>query len=180
MADQLTEYLEGDALYHQLLVQTVRGTEQPVMTLGALLENVKMLRWNGASLDAGQRAQLAAVEDRLSDAGRVWRQQWQSLLRREYKALLDTWQWYLDDAAHEERAREDYASEAQTRTRLALVAQELEGDPASEGLRARLANLDQRLRGMLRGASYVGPRGEESHYPPAQNWWLYGAPAGNR
>ena len=177
MADELTDYLAGNALYHQLLVQTRKGTKQPVMTLGALLENVETLSWDGTSLDARQCAQRTLIENRLMEARRIWREQWQALLRREFKALLDSWQWYLDDAAEREQARAAYAGEVQTRTRLDLVARELQDDPASDSYRARLAGLDQRLRAMLRGATYVGPRGAESHYPGTRAWWLYGAPA---
>ncbi len=176
MAGELPDYLGGDNLYHQMLVQTRNGTEQPVMTLGGLLENVETLHWHATLLDAEQQAQLAAIDSKLLDARRVWMAQWQALLRREFKALLDSWQWYLDDAADKERAQDNYASEVHTRTRLDLLARELHGDPASDAARARLAGLDQRLRAMLKGTTYVGPRGTESHYPATQAWWLYGKP----
>ena len=65
MADELTDYLMGDSLYRQLVVKTPTGTKQPKMTIGALLENLELLRWEKESLSTGQQAALAAIEHRI-------------------------------------------------------------------------------------------------------------------
>lgn len=179
MADELTDYLLGENLYRQLIVKTPSGVKQPKMTIGALLENVQALRWDEERLSSQQRQQLAAIEERIAIDRGAFFQQWRGLLRRELKALLDSWRWYLDDAGRSADARERYAQEAQIRTRIDLVQAELADDAQAAEQRRELSNLDARLRGMLHGGGYVGQRGAESRYPASRAWWLYGQPAGD-
>jgi hypothetical protein len=179
MAGELTDYLMGDNLYRQLMVKTPGGVKQPKMTIGALLENVQALGWERERLDVEQQRQLAAIEERIAIARGAFAAQWGALLRRELKALLDSWRWYLDDAAREADARERYGQEAHIRTRIDLVQAELAGDPLAAEQRRDLSDLDARLRGMLHGGGYAGPRGAENRYPAGRAWWLYGRPAGD-
>ena len=73
------------------------------------------------------------------DIGRnAFSDQWQALLRRELKALLDSWKWYLDDAARDEAARENYANEARIRTRIDVVNRALAGDAQTAAERKEL------------------------------------------
>jgi hypothetical protein len=176
MADELTDYLMGDNLYRQLMVKTPAGVKQPKMTIGALLENRQALGWELESLSTEQQRQLAAIEERIAIARGAFAPQWNALLRRELKALLDSWRWYLDDAARDPDARENYSREAHIRTRIDLVQAELAGDPLTAEQRRELGALDARLRAMLHGGGYIGPRGSESRYPANRAWWLYGQP----
>ncbi len=89
MADELTDYLMGDSLYRQLVVKTSTGTKQPKMTIGALLENLELLRWEKESLSTGQQAALAAIEQKVDLDRSAFAQQWQAHLRRELKGLLE-------------------------------------------------------------------------------------------
>jgi hypothetical protein len=178
MADELTDYLMGDTLYRQLMVKTPAGMKQPKMTIGALLEAVQMLDWQRAQLTAAQRDQLAAIGERIAVARGAFAASWGALLRRELKALLDSWKWYLDDAGRSAEAREAYSQEAHIRTRIDIVQAELAGDPLAAEQRRELGELDARLRPMLAGSSFTGPRGSESRYPPGSAWWLYGRPGG--
>ena len=178
MADELTDYLMGDKLYRQVMVQTPDGFKQPKMTLGALLENLEMLRWQIASLNPEQLAALAKIADQVDIGRRAFSDAWESLLRRELKALLDSWKWYLDDVSQDEAARENYASESRVRNRIEMVQRALASDPQVAGQRKELGELDTRLRGMMQPGDYVGPAGEQAHYPRKEAWWLYGAPEG--
>ncbi len=180
MADELTDYLMGDTLYRQLMVKTPAGLKQPKMTIGALLENVQALGWERAHLTAAQSAQLAAIEERIAAARGAFAAPWGTLLRRELKALLDSWKWYLDDAGRDADARERYGQEVHIRTRIDVVQAELAGDPLAAEQRRELGELDVRLRPMLAGSSFAGPRGSESRYPAPRAWWLYGKPGGDQ
>lgn len=179
MADELTDYLMGDSLYRQLMVKTSTGVRQPKMTIGALLESVQLLDWEQDQLDGQQRQQLAAMKERIAIARGAFAAQWGALLRRELKALLDSWRWYLDDAGRDAEARERYSQEAHIRTRIDVVQAELASDPQAAEQRSDLGNLDARLRPMLAGRGFSGPRDSESRYPPSQAWWLYGQPSGD-
>ncbi len=180
MTDELVDYLMGDSLYRQLVVKTPDGVRQPKMTLGALLEAVQQLDWQRPQLNPAQRQQLTAIEERIAVARASFAAAWDSLLRRELKALLDSWKWYLDDVRENEAARDNYASEAHTRTRIELVQAALAASVPAESSytdQDELDKLDRQLRGLLRRGQYVGPRGSESHYSADQAWWLYGRPA---
>lgn len=176
MAGELTDYLMGDNLYRQLIVKTPEGTKQPKMTLGALLENVDLLKAAADGMTPEQQARLRVVEDQMDLARGAFASQWQEWLRREARANLGSWRWYLDDVARSRSAQERYASEARIRTRLALVMQQLRNDPDMAEDRRELADLDSQLRSMFEGGSYVGPRDEEVLLPPDEAWWLYGKP----
>ncbi len=89
MADELTDYLMGDSLYRQLVVKTPSGTKQPKMTIGALLENLELLRWEKESLSTGQQATLSTIEQKVDLDRSAFAQQWQAHLRRELKGLLE-------------------------------------------------------------------------------------------
>ncbi len=178
MADELTDYLMGDKLYRQVMVQTPDGFKQPKMTIGALLENLQTLEWQRDALNAEQRAALSGIAERVDIGRRAFSDSWESLLRRELKALLDSWKWYLDDVSRDEAARENYASSIRVRTRIELVQRALAGDSQVAGERTELRELDARLKGMMQPGDYVGPAGEQAHYPRKEAWWLYGAPEG--
>lgn len=180
MADELTDYLMGGSLYRQMMIRTPEGMKQPKMTIGALLENLEALQWQRDALNPEQRAALDAIAERVDIGRHAFSEQWQALLRRELKALLDSWKWYLDDAARDEAARENYANEARIRTRIDVVNRALAGDGQTTAERKELGALDARLKGMIRPGGYVGPAGEQAHYPRQDAWWLYGEPeAGN-
>lgn len=178
MVDELTDYLMGGKLYRQVMVQTPDGFKQPKMTIGALLENIETLQWQRNALNAEQQAALESIAGRVDIGRRAFSDSWEALLRRELKALLDSWKWYLDDVARDEKARENYANESRIRTRIDLVQRALAGDPQVSAERRELGELDERLKGMMQPGDYVGPAGGQAHYPRGEAWWLYGAPEG--
>jgi hypothetical protein len=188
MADQLSDYLTGREVYRQMLVETPAGVRQPVMTLGALLENLDSLGQE-PGLSAAQRNQLKVIEDQVKRARRMYGAQWRAMLQRELKALLDSWKWYLDDVERDPRAKENYSSEVSKRTRIELLQHELAAsssgagaaaadDPALSEDERRLNELDARLRSMLKGSDYAGPAGGPRGQGQKQAWWLFGRPAG--
>ena len=174
MADELPEYLLSDNLYHQMFVPTSAGTVHPMLTPGALLENLATLEAALPAMTADQRSRFAEVQDQLARDLRIYGEQWRARLLRELKTTLDSWSWYLDDAERGGRAIDNYPAEAHLRTRIDLLVRTLAGDPQIQEYQRRLADLDARLRRMLQGSRYVGPQGEEARYPRDQAWWLYG------
>src|SRR5512135_1947438 len=83
MADELADYLRrGDNLYQPMHVQTPGGTEDPVLTVGALLDNIAALHGAEAGLSAEQRKALAAIEASVDHDRRALPDQWHALLGR--------------------------------------------------------------------------------------------------
>jgi hypothetical protein len=148
MADALNDYLVGNDLYQQMLVDTPTGSEPVVMTLGALLDNIALLGNSEPSLSDAQRAQLTTIRDAVARARRTFPDKWQALLHRELKALLDSRKWYLDDLEQRGAEPDRHGPEAQQRGRIDLVLRELE-DAGSADERRRLADLDAREPGKL-------------------------------
>ncbi|MEA3336731.1 MAG: hypothetical protein U9R25_12525 [Chloroflexota bacterium] len=179
MTYELDDYLLDDRLYRQMVVETPSGTKQPKMTLGALLELVDNLSWYRTDLSAEQRKGLVSIENRVGAARRTYRDQWAEKLTREMKALLSSWQWYLDDVGRNPKAREDYASEVHIRNRIDILKSALaRADKMTSGEGQQLDQLDSRLQGMWQSGDYVGPSGEEKRYSSERAWWLFGSPAG--
>jgi hypothetical protein len=144
MAEELPHYLASGALYYQMLVDTPSGTQQPVMTLGALLENIDVLRAEADGLTHEQRAQLAQIEGQVSSARRRQPDHWRDALRRELKALLNSWKWALEDAERDPDRRVSGKGDVPRRSRLDLIRRELANDPASDEEWRQLADLDAR------------------------------------
>jgi hypothetical protein len=174
MAQKLVNYLIGNELYFPLRVAGLAGSEQRIMTLGALLENLEILHCHDSLLTTDQRTQLSRIQGQVDRERRAWPEPWRALLHRELKAVLDSWKWYLDDAESGERARDNYRSEVHGRTRLELLVNTLAGDPDLAAEVRRLAELDARLREMWLSGAYLGIRDLQSCYPAAEYWWLYG------
>ncbi|MCS6844689.1 MAG: hypothetical protein NZ528_10285 [Caldilineales bacterium] len=174
MAQELSDYLLGDSLYRQLIVKTPQGVKQPKMSLGALLEHLEALTAAEAEMTPDQRQRLRAVQEQVTLARRSFAEQWRAKLRRELHGLLSSWRWYLEDAAQNVKARQNYPTEVSTRTRLALLLEALGNEPEVADDRRELAQLDRRLQAMFQRGAYIGPREEQARYPADRAWWLYG------
>ncbi len=149
MVDELNGYLLRGSLYHQMLVDTPSGTQQPVMTLGALLENLEALRQQEGSMTSEQRDELSNL---IAQGETVRRQQpdrWRDALRRELKALLNSWKWSLEDAERGDR-RLDPNDEARRASRLDIIRRELANDSASTTDWQKLGELQSRQQRLAR------------------------------
>ena len=144
MADELPHYLASGTLYHQMLVDTPSGTQQPVMTLGALLENIDMLRAETDSFTPEQRDLLTQIESQVNSARRRQPDQWRDALRRELKALLNSWKWALDDAERDPDRRSSGKGDIPRRSRLDLIRRELANDPSVDEDWRKLSELETR------------------------------------
>lgn len=96
MAAELTDYLLGDRLFRQIVVQSPLGTQQPKMTLGGVLAvcsccNFDRLPW------PLKRTRVERLASAVDEARRTYRAPWESFLRKEIKSNLDSWRWYMDE-----------------------------------------------------------------------------------
>ena len=158
MADELTDYLMGDKLYRQVMVQTPDGFKQPKMTIGALLENLQDLAWQRDALNDGQQAALDGIVEQVNIGRNAFSDSWEALLRRELKALLDSWRWYLDDVSRDEAARENYARESRVRTRIDLVQRALAdaGIPVGVSVAPQIPFINDDMEQVLEAAAQAG------------------------
>lgn len=142
MAAELRDYLLGNRLFRQIVVDTPEGTRRPKMTLGALYERIEHLG-ESAVLGSGDRQRLSAVTEAWETSRRQYPDQVREKLNREKESYLKNWRYFLENRKNEgERWKEDYAVESRNRRRVELVLRLL-GPDADPGLLEDLDALER-------------------------------------
>ena len=142
MADELGDYLLGDRLFRQIVVETPLGTRRPKMTLGCLWERIQHLH-AAADLGPEDQKRLAAVQDAWDTARRFYPEQFKRKLRRELDSYLKNWKYYLEQrASNPDRWDADHQAELKNRRRVELVLRLL-GSDAPHGLMDDLETLER-------------------------------------
>ena len=142
MAAELDDYLLGDRLFRQIVVETPEGTRRPKMTLGSLWERIQHLQ-SAADLGPGDQKRLAVVQDAWDTARRFYPDQFTRKLRRELDSYLKNWKYYLEQrASNPDRWDADYQVELRNRRRVEQVLRLL-GPDAPYGLMDDLETLER-------------------------------------
>lgn len=142
MAAELVDYLLGNRLFRQIVVETPVGTRRPKMTLGSLYERIQALQ-AAEALGPGDHRRLAEVVEAWAAARRRYPDQVQQKLHRELQSFLQNWKYYLAQrAGNPERWQEEYEVELRNRQRVLTVLQLL-GPAAPSGLLEDLAELEK-------------------------------------
>jgi len=121
MTNEIGDYLLGDRLFRQIVVETPVGTRRPKMTLGNLWERILHLQ---AASDLGSKDQerLAVVENVWHSAKNLYPDPFRRKLQRELDSYLKNWKYYLDQRAQDpDRWDADYQVELRNRQRVSLV-----------------------------------------------------------
>ncbi|RME85320.1 MAG: hypothetical protein D6775_03125 [Caldilineae bacterium] len=141
MAEELVDYLLGNRLFRQIVVETPMGVRRPKMTLGGLWERIQHLE-AAEALGPADRKRLEAVKETWSEAMRRYPDQARAKLRSELKSYLHNWQYFLRQARNNpERWREEYDVEIRNKRRIQTVVHLL-GKHAPEGLLEDLEKLE--------------------------------------
>ncbi len=142
MANELEDYLLGDRLFRQIVVETPMGTRRPKMTLGCLWERIQHLQ-SAVDLGPEDQKRLAAVQDAWDTARRLYPEQFKRKLRRELDSYLKNWKYYLEQRASDpERWDADKKAELRNRRRVEQVLRLL-GSDAPYGLMDDLETLER-------------------------------------
>lgn len=177
MAAELSDYLLGDRLFRQVVVQTPLGTQQPKMTLGGVLSRLQLLQFRSAALTPDERARVERLAAGVEEARRTYPAQWESFVRKEIKSNLDSWRWYMDECFRRGGCASTYPAEVRARARLALLFDEAAAasfDILAE--QGHLRRLDSQLRHVWRDGAFLLDPGLRGLYPADRYWWLYGLP----
>lgn len=179
MAAELTDYLLGDRLFRQIVVQSPLGTQQPKMTLGGVLSRLQLLQFRSAALAPEERTRVERLASAVDEARRTYRAPWESFLRKEIKSNLDSWRWYMDECFRRGGCASTYPAEVRARVRLALLFDEAVSarfDILAE--QGHLRRLDSQLRNVWRDGAFLLDPSLRGLYPADRYWWLYGLPKG--
>ncbi len=124
MVQELPDYFARDQLFRQLVVHTPWGDELPKMTLGGLVERLRLLEAHADELSPEERQRVEAARRAYEEFVRAHRRQVEERLRREFKSYLDSWKWYLDEVRENPGKIADYRLEAHNRRRLDVLLDE--------------------------------------------------------
>ena len=142
MTSELTDYLFGDRLFRQIVVETPLGTRQPKMTLGGLWERIEHLQAT-PELGQGDLERLASVKMAWEEARRRYPDRFRDKLRRELDSYLKNWKYYLDQVRQDpERWQSEREVEIRNRQRVEMILRLL-GPDAPPGLLDDLAKSDE-------------------------------------
>lgn len=173
MAANLTPYVYEKDLYGVISSDSTR------LTVGGLL--MRLHRLEALNLSAEQRQRVQNARQQLEHARSEWQSHYKDKILQELQARLNNLAAFVAEYSEDKQsARSAYPAEATHRTIVEALRQEAERLHIwSDELRAKLRDLDARLRGLLDkdNPTFVPPTGLESAYPESEYWWLYAYPA---
>lgn len=176
MADELEEYIIKNELYRTVIAGTPRGDEKLTMTGGDLLTRLYRLNHAHAQLTPEQQQRLDVVTQQAEATIYSLRSRFHALLRRELKARTDALRWFLDDCMGDpKRCRANYPYEIRNRQRMEEILKRVETE-LTDDEREMLASVDQRLRTLTHGTSFIWDAKLAPIFPPSPYWYLYAMP----
>lgn len=172
MLDALPAYLDGDSLFHAIVVPDPDGGQRrETLTLATLLMELDALAASGLAGD--EAARLRAARERLASA----REQdaFGAKLAKELRGAAAEWQAYAQDVQRDaEEAADAWRGESRGRGRAERLAEEAGALGLDvEEARASLAASDARIRPHASPCAFRGPPGAEARMPAERYWWAH-------
>lgn len=173
---ELEEYIIKGEVYRTLRVPTASGVQQVQMSGGDVLTRLFRLEGERELLPVDQRSRVKDVALQARSVIYSLRTRFHDLLKREIKTRLDSLNWFLDDVMGDpKRARAEYPYEVRNRQRIAVMVDEL-GDDLTPDLKAELKRIDERIRLIVKPATFLWDSRLEPLFPRERYWYLYVSP----
>jgi hypothetical protein len=176
MVEHLTPYLYEDKLFGEI------SNRYPKLTLGGMLARQYRLRALEGDLSSGQLQRFHDARDQLEQLRYEWLSHYKEKLEQEFSSRLNAVRWFLDDCKNDPQTCDaNYPNEAEKRTLIHHLVQEAQAKSAfGKEQRSLLQAIDQRLRGLARGETFLWDQQLKDIYPRSEFWWLYGRPGEHR
>lgn len=174
--EELEEYIIKGDIYRTVRVQTPTGTQMVQMSAGDLLSRLYRLEGERDRLNVEQRSRTKDLA--LATRSTIYglRTRFHDLLKREIKTRLDSLNWFLDDVMGDpKRARVEYPYEIRNRQRIQLMVDEL-GEELPSKLKSQINRIDDRIRLIVKPASFVWDSQLEPIFPRDRFWYMYVTP----
>lgn len=170
MASSLTPYLYEDELYGYL------AGNLPKLTLGGLLLRLHRLTCLEHTLSMEQQSLLHDARINFEAERAKWAVHYENKIARELRARIEALEFFLRECDEDALpCAANYPVQAEKRTMIQLLLEEAsEHEIMEDDVRARIRQLDQKLRALLREGAFISDEVLRPAYPPAQFWWLYG------
>lgn len=173
---ELEEYIIKGEVYRTLRVPTASGVQQVQMSGGDVLTRLFRLEGERELLPVDQRSRVKELALQARSVIYSLRTRFHDLLKREIKTRLDSLNWFLDDVMGDpKRARAEYPYEVRNRQRIAVMVDEL-GDDLTPDLKAELKRIDERIRLIVKPATFLWDSRLEPLFPREHYWYLYVSP----
>ena len=182
MVKVLDPYIYEDQLYRRVGGAGIFSRSNiPYMTLGAVLLRLRRLRTLEDQLSSAQEATLAQLEEQHDSIHQEWRVHYEKKLVKEAASRLDAMRMFFDECEQNPKlCASAYMPEALRRTIVqetlrAMTQMQVE----SADVNAKKAQIDQKLRGVVRSSEFIWSDLLQSVYPEDEYWWLYHRPPAN-
>lgn len=174
--EELEEYIIKSEIYRTVRVQTPTGAQMVQMSAGDLLSRLIRLEGERDRLTAGQRSRAKDLALAAQSTIYSLRTRFHDLLKREIKTRLDSLNWFLDDIMGDpKRARIEYPYEIRNRQRIQLMVDAL-GEEMTTDLKSQISRVDDRIRLIVKPASFVWDSQLEPIFPRERFWYMYVSP----
>ncbi len=177
MANGLEEYLRGSDVYGTP-AGGMFGGDAPALTVGALVMRLRRLDALRDQLTDAQRQELAQAQEIHRHMQREWAVHYEQKIVKEANSRLDAIRTFFEECSdHPRNCAAIYKPEVLRRT----IVQELGRVMAdqkifSAELDKKRREMDVKLRGFVRPATFVWSALLQEVYPADEFWWLYHAP----
>lgn len=169
MASSLTPYLYEDELYGYL------AGNLPKLTLGGLLLRLHRLTCLEDMLSAEQQTLLHDARINLEAERADWAVHFEGKIKHELRARLEALELFVRECDEDALpCVAHYPAQAEKRTIIHHLAEEAdELGILEDDVRARIRQVDQKLRALLREGDFVTDEVLRPAYPADVFWWLY-------
>jgi hypothetical protein len=174
--EELEEYIIKGEIYRTVRVQTPTGAQMVQMSAGDLLSRLFRLEGERDRLTTEQRSHAKDLALAAQSTIYSLRTRFHDLLKREIKTRLDSLNWFLDDIMGDpKRARIEYPYEIRNRQRIQLMVDAL-GEEMTTDLKSQISRVDDRIRLIVKPASFVWDSQLEPIFPRERFWYMYVSP----
>lgn len=169
MASSLTPYLYENGMYGPL------ANDLPRLTIGGLLLRLYRLNRLTSILNAEQQAAVKQAQAAFEAERARWAVHYNEKLQRELQSRLDALSGFLRECSEDWRAcAASYPSQAEKRTMIEHLHREAEDRGlVTNAHLARLKDVDQKLKRMLKEGDLITDERLAGVYPRDEFWWLY-------
>jgi hypothetical protein len=170
MASSLTPYLYESEMYGYL------SGDLPKLTLGGLLLRLYRLSRLDEILTADQQKMVQEARTNFETQTSHWAVHYENKLRHELRSRIDAFNHYLNECFEDSQGcTANYPSQAEKRTMIEHLRAEAETHNAlTNELRARIGEIDRKLRDQLQESEFIFDERLTGVYPREHFWWLYG------
>lgn len=176
MLEQFDPYLLSKEVFWPLGERADSGAPFPKLSLGQLQLTLDELSVQAEEMGPAQIQQFHELEGDFEQKRKEKPANIEKRASAEMRQRLNLWKAYVGELRTGSTAAESYPNDVRQRVLLDRLQEHLSEGDELEALRSELKALDQRLRRVFRGGSFVWHPRLRPLYDELDYWYLYGEP----